>query len=71
MPASPVSNTTSTAAKYREFAEGCKSLAHTAHNSEHRAALLQMRDEWLRVAEELEQIAAKQAGETEGPSSFR
>jgi hypothetical protein len=64
-----VSNNTSTAARYREFAQGCKSLAHTAHSSEHRAALLRMRDEWLRIAEELEQIAAKQTGAAPGAVS--
>jgi hypothetical protein len=64
-----VKNNTSTAARYRKFAEGCESLAHSAHSSEHRAALLRMRDEWLRIAEELEQIAAKQTGSAAGAVS--
>jgi hypothetical protein len=46
------------AEKYRSFADGCKKLAQTARTAEHRAVLLHMANEWLRLAEELEQSAA-------------
>jgi len=63
--APPQWNRVETAEKYRSFADGCKKLAQTARTAEHRAVLLHMADEWLRMAEELEQSAAVQAPKPE------
>lgn len=56
---------TGTAEIYRAFADGCKKLAQTAGTAEHRATLLHMADEWLRLARDLEESAADQARKPE------
>jgi hypothetical protein len=56
--APPAWNRNEAAEKYRAFAEGCKKLAQTARTVEHRAVLLHIADEWLRLAREVEQSGA-------------